>query len=92
MRAHVKSFNELHHFLPLDTCIYKILFFEDILSVFFFFFSGHVTHDLPSQSYFVSDIEEKKLDLKCTVSLNLSQNDFRNTKHKKKNLQTKGNK
>ena len=63
-----------------------------IFSLSFFFFSGYVTHDLPSQSYFVSDIEEKKLDLKCTVSLNLSQNDFRNTKHKKKNLQTKGNK
>lgn len=51
-----------------------------------------MTHDLPGQSYFVSGIEEKKLDLKCIVSFNLSQNDFRNTKHKNKNLQTKGDK
>lgn len=57
-----------------------------------FYFSGYVTHDLPGQSYFVSGIEGKKLDLKCIVSFNLSQNDFRNTKHKNKNLQTKGDK
>jgi len=43
MGAQVNKFNELHNFLPLETCIYKILFFENILlSVFL----AMLIHDL----------------------------------------------
>ena len=43
MGAHVNKLIELHHFLPLETCIYQILFFENILLSIFL---AMLIHDL----------------------------------------------
>ena len=43
MGAYVNNLIELHHFLPLETCIYQILFFENILLSIFL---AMLIHDL----------------------------------------------
>lgn len=43
MGAYVNKLIELHHFLPLETCIYQILFFENILLSIFL---AMLIHDL----------------------------------------------